>query len=230
MLQSYQITMQIRYCYLLVLFLLLFVTISPAQPKNYEIKNAFQIGGGLTYFNMITDNFETQQNTGFVVSAGIGAPLPHKWYDISYNFQILNNKFDIDGRVSDDVTGNEWIEYEMFGVQAGLVFHINIIGSNLTLDVGPQLAYNSDLEVKDSSMENYFLNNYEMLRANDITDINNFNINGMAGVSAGFGPLKFRAQYIYGVLNSFDKLNELGEGNDFKANPSYVTLAAFLLF
>lgn len=188
------------------------------------------VGGGITYFDMITDNFETQQNTGFIVSAGIGAPLPHKWYDVSYNFQILKNKFDIDGRVSDDVTGNEWIEYEMFGVQAGLVFHINIIGSYLTLDVGPQLAYNSDLEVRDSEKENYFLNNYEMLQAKDIIDVNNFNVNGMAGVSAGFGPLKLRAQYIYGVLNTFDKLNDLGEGNDFKGNPSYITFTAFLLF
>ena len=222
--------MQIRACLLLVLFPLLFVTKSIAQPENYVIKNAFMVGGGLTYFDMITDNFETQKNTGFIVSAGIGAPLPHKWYDVSYNFQILKNKFDIDGRISDDVTGNEWIEYEMFGVQAGLVFHINIIGSYLTLDVGPQLAYNSDLEVRDDVKENYFLNNYEMLQAKDITDVNNFNINGMAGVSAGFGPLKLRAQYIYGVLNTFDKLNDLEEGNDFKGNPNYITFTAFLLF
>lgn len=187
------------------------------------------IGGGITYFDMISDNFETRQGTGFLVSAGIGAPLPHKWYDISYNIQLLKNNFDIDGRISDDVAGNEWIEYEMFAVQAGLVFHINIIGSYLTLDLGPQLAYNSDLEVGQSDKENYFLNDYESLMAKDITDINNFNINGMAGVSAGFGRLKLRAQYIYGALNSLNNLNDLGQGNDFKGNPNFITLAAFLL-
>lgn len=188
------------------------------------------LGGGMSYFDMVTDNFETKKGSGFVISAGIGAPLPHKWYDVSYNFQVLKNNFDIDGRISDDVAGNEWIEYEVFSVQAGLVFHINLIGSYLTLDIGPQLAYNSDLEVSENSKENYFLNDYESLMAKEITDINNFNLNGMAGVSAGAGPIKLRAQYIYGLLNSLDNLNELGQGNDFKGNPSFITLSAFLLF
>ena len=224
--------MQIRSPLLLVVFILGIVTCLQAQPKNYVIKNRYKIGGGITYFDMITDNFEAERGNGWMISAGIGAYLPNKWYDVSYNIQILQNTFEISGRVSDDVTGNDPIEYDIFAVQAGLVFHINILSNNLTFDLGPQLQYNSDLEVSNSETESYFINDYEMLQATDILDINNFNLNGMAGLTAGFGNFKVRAQYIYSVLNSFNKLNDLDSaGNtDFKGNPSYLTLAAFIAF
>ena len=224
--------MQIRSLYLLVLVTLCFVTIIQAQPKNYEIKNSFMIGGGLTYFDMITDNFETERGNGWMISAGIGAYLPNKWYDISYNIQVIQNTFEISGRVSDDVAGNDPIEYDIFAAQAGLVFHINIIGENLTFDLGPQLQYNSDLEVSNNETESYFINGFETLQASDILDINNFNINGMAGITAGFGNFKVRAQYIYGLLNSLKKLNDIESagGADFKGNPSYLTFAAFIAF
>ena len=43
---------------------------------------------------------------------------------------------------------------------------------------------------------------------------------------------KVRAQYIYGLLNSLDKLNgnSIEGAGDFKGNPNYITLAAFLAF
>ncbi|MBT8271160.1 MAG: hypothetical protein HKO90_09990 [Flavobacteriaceae bacterium] len=190
------------------------------------------IGGGITYFDLITDNFEAERGNGWMISAGIGAYLPHKWYDVSYNIQILQNTFEISGRVSDDVAGNDPIEYDIFAAQVGLVFHINILSNNLTLDLGPQLQYNSDLEVSNSESENYFINGYDTLQAMDILDINNFNINGMAGLTAGFGNFKVRAQYIYGLLNSLDRLSDLQSGGntDFKGNLSYLTLSAIIAF
>ncbi|MBT8254010.1 MAG: hypothetical protein HKN00_08205 [Flavobacteriaceae bacterium] len=221
-----------RTSFLLVLLTLGFVTLLHAQPKNYMIKNNFMLGGGITYFDMISDNFETKKGNGWLISTGIGAYLPHKWYDISYNIQLMQNKFEVSGRVSDDVTGNEMVEYKMFAAQAGLVFHINIIGANLSLDLGPQLHYNGELEITDGVKENYFINGYESLMASEITDINKFNINGMAGVTAGFGRFKVRAQYIYGLLNSLDKLNKKAiEGaGEFKGNPIMFTAAAFISF
>ena len=225
---------QIKPCILLVALTLGFVTTSLAQPKNYEIRNGFAIGGGITQFDIQTDNFITNAGSGWLVSAGIGAVLPHRWYDISYNMQISENNLDISGRVSDDVNGNETIEYKMFAVQAGIIWHINIIGSFLTLDLGPQLQYNGDLEIKNDGQRDYFLNGFDMLQAKDIEDINNFNINAMGGATAGIGPFKVRAQYIYGILNSFNKLNDdnlnVPESTDFKGNQSFWMFSASFTF
>ena len=192
------------------------------------------IGGGLTSFEMMTDNLDVEPGNGWLISLGIGAPLPNKWYDISYNIQILENRFDVDGRISDDVAGSEPVEYKIFTAQAGLVFHVNIIQSYLTLDLGPQLQYNSDLEVTEEVKESYFINGYDALMASEITDINNFNVNGAVGLTAGVGMFKLRGQLIYGLLNSLDKLNEqqlnTGGSVDFKGNPAIFTVSAFLTF
>lgn len=226
--------MQIRTYILLVALTIGFVTISYSQPKNYEIKNGLSLGGGITQFDIISDNFETTKGDGWLVSAGIGAVLPHKWYNISYNMQLSENKIDFSGRMTDDVAGEEMIEYKLFTAQAGLIFHVKLIQSFLTLDLGPQLQYNGGLELSDSTQESYFINGYDALGAMDITDISHFNVNGMAGATAGFGAFKIRAQYIYGVTNMFRKLNDqnldTGSTGDFKGNQSMITFAAFITF
>ena len=226
--------MQIRTYILLVALTIGFVTISHSQPKNYEIKNGFNFGGGITFLDIITDNFETKQGNGWLISAGIGAALPNKWYDISYNIQLLENNLEISGRMTDDVAGEEMIEYKMFAAQAGLVFSVNVISSYLTVDLGPQLQYNGELELTNDTQESYFINGYDNLGATDISDISRFNINGMAGVTAGFGSFKIRGQYIYGLLNSLDKLNDqnldVGNAPKFEGHTSILTLAAFFVF
>ena len=179
--------MQFKPALLLVAFCLLFVTLSHSQPKNYVIQNIFSVGGGLSSFDISTDNFITKSSNGWFVSAGIGAPLPNKWYDISYNIQLAENKVELSGRVSDDVNGDESLEYKIFTTQVGIVFHVNIIGSTFTLDLGPQLQYNGEMELTDRDMESYFINGFEQLMAADIEDINNFNLNAMGGVTLSFG-------------------------------------------
>ncbi|MBT8272873.1 MAG: hypothetical protein KJO77_03640 [Bacteroidia bacterium] len=226
--------MTIRTYIILVALTIGFVTLGFSQPQNYEIKNGFFIGGGLTQFDITTDNFQTKQGSGWMISSGIGAYLPHKWFDISYNIQLLQNKFEMSGRMTDDVAGDELIEYEMFAAQAGLIFHINVIGPYLTIDLGPQLQYNGELEVANGSQESYFLNGYDALGAMDIAEITQFNVNAMGGVSFGYGPIKARAQYIYGLTNTFEKLNgqnlNTGTPTKFKGNQSMLTFAAFFTF
>lgn len=226
--------MKIRTYTLLVACIIGFVTLGFSQPQNYDIKNGFYFGGGVTQFDIDTDNFETKQGTGWLISTGIGAYLPHKWFDISYNIQLSQNQFEMSGRMTDDVAGDELIEYKVFAAQAGLIFHINVIGPYLTIDIGPQLQYNGKLEFTDSSQESYFINGYDALGAMDITDITQFVINGAGGVSAGYGPIKVRAQYIYGLSNSLNKLNgqnlNTGETVKFEGHQKMLTFAAFFTF
>lgn len=226
--------MQIRQYIILVALSIGFVTLGFSQPRNYEIKNGIMLGGGLTQYDIISDNFETKPGNGWFVSAGLSGDLPHKWYNISYNMQLSENKIEFSGRMTDDVAGEETIEYKVFMAQAGLIFHIKLIQSFFTLDVGPQLQYNGGLELSDSAQESYFLNGYDALGVMDINDISHFNINGTAGLTAGYGAFKIRVQYIYGLLNSFEKLNSqdlnTGTTTEFKGNQSMFTFGAFITF
>jgi len=226
--------MQIRTFKVLVVISLCFVTTAIAQPRNVDIRNGFAIGGGVTQFDIITDNFDTKSKTGYMVLAMATGDLPHKWYNISYFMQLSENNIDISGRMSDDVTGSEQIEYKMFAAQAGLILHVKLVSTNLTLDLGPQIQYNGKLDLKNANQESYFINNYDMLQARDIENISQINVNGMVGATAGFGPFKVRAQYIYGASNILNKLNdqslEIGDAEKFKGNMSMLAFTAMFTF
>ncbi len=226
--------MQIRTYILLVALTMGFVTISFSQPRNYTIRNGLSIGGGITQFDIITDNFITMKGEGWLVSTSLGAELPHKWYNISYNIQLSENKIELSGRMTDDVSGDEILEYKVFAAQISLIFHVKLIGSNITLDLGPQLQYNGGLDLIQASQESYFINGYDMLGAMDINDISHFNVNGVVGASAGIGIIKVRFQYIYGVTNIFNKLNDqnlnIGNASEFKGNQSMMTFSVFFTF
>ncbi|TJY34793.1 outer membrane beta-barrel protein [Pontimicrobium aquaticum] len=216
---------------LLVALSMLFVTITQAQHKSYDIKNGFGIGGGISLFNIKTDNFTTTKGNGFIVALAATVDIPNRWYTVSYGMQISENTFEISGRMTDLVAGDEQIEYKLMAAQLGFLFHGKIIGNNFTIDVGPQLQYNGDLEFKNSQQESYYINGYDNLSASDITEMSKFNINGAIGATAGFGPLRLRAQYIYGFLNMFEKLNDnLNEDVSFKGNPETIMFTALFTF
>ena len=228
-----QSIMQKKTFVLLVALSVLFVTPSLAQPKNYSIQNFIGIGGGLSIFDINTDEFITTEGNGWYVGASADADLPNKWFNISYSLHLSENKFDLSGRVSDDVAGNESIRYKMFAAQLGFDFHVKLIGPTLTLDIGPRIQYNGNLELDDDSQESYFLNNFDSLQATDISEIGNFNLNAMGGVSLNLGRFKLRGQYIYGFTNMLNKLNSadlnVPAETDFKGNQSQFLFGAYFM-
>ena len=215
---------------LLVVLTTLFVTANYAQPQNYIIKNGISIGGGLTQFNIQTDNFTTTQGNGFVVNLSATVDIPHRWYTVSYGMQLSENTIEIMGSLNEGVDGNEMIKYKLMAAQLGFLFHVKTIGSNITIDAGPQLQYNGNLDLKDSRHESFYINGFDSLTATDISDISKFNVNGAVGITAGIGFLKIRAQYIYGFLNMFDKLNTESTTNTFKGNPETLVFTAMFTF
>ena len=216
---------------LLVVLGILFVTTIQAQHKRYIIKNGFSLGGGITLFNFNTNNFTTKQGNGFIATMYTTVDIPHKWYNASFGMQISESSFEISGRMTDDVVGNEQIEYKLMAVQLGFLVHAKIIGSNLTFDVGPQIQYNGDLNFSDARQESYFINGYNNLTAESIIELSKFNLNGTVGVTAGFGPLKVKAQYVYGFLNTLNKLNKnLDQPTTFKGNIEMIAFSAMFTF
>lgn len=216
---------------LLVVLGILFVTTLQAQHRRYAIKNGFSLGGGITFFDLNTDNFTTTQGNGFIATMYTTVDIPHKWYNASFGMQISESKFEVSGRMTDDVAGNEMIAYKLMAVQLGFLMHAKIIESNLTFDIGPQLQYNGDLAFDNSQQEMYYINGYDNLQAKDITELSKFNFNGTVGLTAGYGPLKIKGQYVYGFLNTLEKLNKnLDQPTTFKGNPSTIAISAMFTF
>ena len=189
------------------------------------------IHGGLTEFNINTDNFITEKQSGWAFGLTGIVNVEHKWFDFSYGLQFSENSIDISGRMMSDVQENELLEFKLSAVQLSALLHAKIIGQNLTVDFGPILQANGKLELKEESQENFYINGYDDLQARDIEDISKFNINGAVGVTAGFKHFRLRAQYQYGVTNLLNKLNDLEiGGNKFKGNQSQLLLSAMVLF
>ena len=220
--------------FLLVVIITIFVTTLNAQHRRYAITNGIALQGGVTQFDIITDNFITQKNSGWLGGLSATLDLPNKWYNLSYNLQLSESNVDISA--SPIISGSpELVEYKLMMAQASLIMHIKLIGPNITLDAGPMIQYNGQLELKDENKENHIITGYQALRAGDISDISKFNINSSLGLSAGFGNFKLRGQYIYGFTNILNKLNkqDLNSGsnsNKFKGNLSLLVFTAMITF
>lgn len=226
--------MQNRHLTVLVAFMVCFVTIGHSQPQNYKIVNGIGLTGGITQFDILTDNFDTKQENGWLVGASATVDIPHKWYNMSYAIQFSENNV---GIAASPVllAPEEFVDYKLFTVQIALLMHIKIIQSFLTFDIGPMLQYNSEMELKDDNKENYIIKNYDNLLAQDIQDISKFNVDGTVGLSAGFSHFRLKAAYIYGFTNMLNKLNnndlDVGTNTDkFKGNQSMFVFAAMISF
>ena len=228
--------MKFKQYILLVAFSIGFVTINFAQHRRVPIKNGLGIQGGLTQFDIITDNFDVQKGNGWIGGGSATVDLPHKFYNMSYSIQLSENTVGIAARPIPLITSEEYIDYKLFTAQITLQAHIKIVESFLTLDVGPMLQYNSELELKDDKYENYFISNYNNLLANEISDITKFNVDGAIGLSAGVSHFRLKAQYIYGFTNMFGKLNKNNldtsgsSESKFKGNQSMLAFTLMITF
>ena len=213
-----------------------FVTLLYGQPKSYNIVNGFGVQGGITKFDIITDNFVTQSNTGWMGGMSATVDIPNRWYNVSYSIQFSENNLDIFGHQSATAMNDAPIEFKLFTAQIALLAHVKLIGSNVTLDAGPMLQYNSELELNDENQSQYILANYDNLTADEITGISKFNADGIIGLTAGYDSFKIRAQYIYGFTNILNKLNnkELDTSGSsetkFKGNLTMLAFTAMFTF
>ncbi|SDB61724.1 hypothetical protein SAMN03097699_2641 [Flavobacteriaceae bacterium MAR_2010_188] len=227
-----------RHLTLLVAICIGFVTLSFGQHQRYAIRNGLGIYGGLTQFDIKTDNFNTESEQGYIGGMAATVDLPHKWYTVSYNIQLSQNYWNVNAapQILDAAAQNSLVEYKLFTVQAAFLFHLKILQDYITIDLGPMLQYNSNLELEKSQQEGYIIDGYNNLTAKDITDISKVNVNGAASLTMGFKSFKIRGQYIYGFTNILNRLNKNdldtsgGASNKFKGNMSMLAFTAMISF
>ena len=226
--------MQKKQFIILVVFCIGFVTVSIAQHKRVSIKNGIGLIGGITQYDIQTDNFITKSGDGFIGGMVATVDLPHKWYTVSYGFQFSQNSLEITGRPSLMTITQEPIDYDIKMAQVAFMLHIKLLSDNLTLDLGPQLQFNSGLELKNDSQKNFVIEGYDNLFAEDLSDISKFNANGLVGASAGIGNFKLRATYSYGFTNILGKLNNqdfnLSNADRFEGNQTMLSFALMITF
>ena len=221
--------------FLLVALMLCFVTKSFSQKGNFRISNGIGITGGITQFDIVTDNFNTKSSNGFIGGLMATVDIPLRWYNVSFGMQLSESSIEISGRPDLISTQEAFIEYKMFAVQVAMLLHIKVIPNHFTIDFGPMLQYNGRLEFKDKNQEGYYINNYTNLSAQDITNMSQFNFNGALGASLGIRNFKLKAQYIYGLTNILKKLegqdiDTVGGDSRFKGNMSMLLFGAVVSF
>jgi len=235
LLKSHILEMQKKQFILLVVFCIAFVTLTNAQHTRYKIKNGIGLIGGLSQYDITTDNFKTQSGSGFIGGIIATVDIPHKWFTVSYGLQLSQNSIEIEGRSLMSPLQTEMIEYDLMAVQLAFLLHVKLLSDNVTLDVGPQLQYNGQLDLKNSDQEGFLINGYDALLAEDISDISPFNVNGVVGASAGIGNFKLRASYSYGFTNIFRKLNDedlttTPASEKFEGNQTMLAFALMITF
>jgi len=217
---------------LLVVFCTLFVTTLSAQHRRVTITNGIGIHGGVTQFDIISDNLITKKGNGWLGGMAATVDLPHKWYNISYNIQLSENNIEV-AATAPLGSSEEYLEYNILMAQIALMGHLKIIGSYLTIDVGPMIQYSGELQLQDEAKGNYALSGDNSLTAGELSDISKFNVNSVVGLSTGFGNIKLRFQYIYGltnILNNINSSSNLSGQDKVKGNQSLLAFTAMLTF
>jgi len=109
--------MKFNRLFLLVAIMLCFVTKNFAQHGNVRITNSFGIMGGITEFDITTDNFVTKSSQGFLGGTSAIVDLPHKWYNMSFGLQLSENHLEILGRPSLVSSEENYIDYKIFAAR-----------------------------------------------------------------------------------------------------------------
>tara|TARA_R100001369_G_scaffold85625_1_gene119433 strand:- start:2840 stop:3496 length:657 start_codon:yes stop_codon:yes gene_type:complete len=196
--------------------------------RNFDEYNRLGITGGLTLFDINTSDFTTKQGQGFTGGFTTRGSF-RNGFDLIYGINFIQSNIEI---LASDVTESRNLEYSIIGAQINLLASLNLIEHHLSLEFGPILNVNGKMKLKDEAYQNYIVDGYTTVRAQDIEDISSFNFRLMGGLTAGLKSFRLGAHYQYGLTNMLNNLNEkdISEFEDVKGNSSTFIISAVLYF
>jgi hypothetical protein len=211
---------------LIVTVLVLFFQQTFSQ-RNYEEYNRIGLTGGLTIFDINTSNLVTEPGYGFAGGFTTRGSFRND-FDLIYGISFTNNTIGIKGS---SLTDTQFINYQIQAAQITFLGSYNIVKHHLTLEFGPILNVNGKMKLDSDRYNNYILEGYELLRAQDIQDINRINFHVTGGLTAGLKNFRISGMYQYGVTNMLGRLNDKNlENNDFVGHSSTILVSAVLYF
>lgn len=220
-----------------LLFVTFFVGVS-LQVFSQRVREEYSyigIHGGYTLFDINTDQFTTEQGGGFTA----GFLARGDWYNrfyAEYGVNFFQNQVGILGSDPEVNNSEQFIDYTLSAVQLRFQMGYHIIRHHLGIEFAPILNVNGKLKPKSESYNDYILDGYENVRAEDIADVSRVNFHLAAGLSAGTKHFRAHLQYQFGVTNLLNRLNDedlLADekpSGGFKGNTSTIILGLYMLF
>lgn len=201
---------------------------APAQ-RNVKGYNLLGINGGITSFDIRTDDLITRSKVGFTAGFATRGAFRNN-FDLIYGINFISSKIAIEGKDPMDSNPQE-IEYTVQGVHINFLGSYNIISKHISLEFGPVFNINGKMKLDSDRLEDYILTGYNSVSAKDIEDISKFDVRLAGGFTAGLENFRLSAQYQYGITNTLGRLNDKElEKDDFKGNSSTLILSAIIYF
>jgi hypothetical protein len=211
-----------------ILVCLMFSMMAQAQ-YGYRDGNRIGITLGITQTSLTTNNFDTKPESGWVGGLSVRGNY-YNDFSMIFGMQFSENNFSV-ATLSNPFLKKQDVKYTLASAQIRLLLSYNLVKDHVSLDFGPVLQVNGKLKI-DSRFENNIISG-TTLTAKDIIDINTFNGNLYAGISAGNRRIRAIICYQYGVNNILNNLNqkpELQQNNSSKFNGHLGILSGQVLF
>lgn len=218
---------------LFVTTLLFFFQFTHAQ-RNYDQNNHLGIYGGVGFFDIITDNFQTEQGTGYTFGFQTRGAFYNN-FDLIYGISFVQSEVGILARNVGDPTSNfqsQYVNYTMQAAQINFLASMYIINEHLSIEAGPILNVNGKLKIDREEFENFVVDGYDTLRASDLENVSRVHFLLAGGITAGIEHFRLGAMYQYGVSNLFNRYNDIADiekpNGKFSGNTSSILLTAIL--
>lgn len=220
---------------LFVTLTILFFQIAAAQ-RNYQEFNHLGISGGIGFFDIDTDNFVTEQGTGYILAFTTRGMFYNR-FDLIYGISFVQNEVGIFARNPGNTSNNfqsQYVNYTIQAAQITLLTSYNIVRNHLSLEAGPILNVNGRLKLDSNNFKEFILEGYETLKAEDIQNVSKVHFFLAGGITAGIENFRLGAQYQYGVTNLFNRFNDIDEiekpEEGYDGHASTVLLTAVIYF
>lgn len=214
--------------FLLVVFTLSVCSISYGQSylKNGKY-NRLGIQGRYAVLDVSTTDISIEGGNGFQAGLTTRGRLYNNW-GIVYGIDFLSINAEV-GTSGPAGLQDEKTTYNLIGAQLNLLGSYNLIGQNLSVEVGPALLVNGKMALTDRGQESNIVNGYTTLTAGELQEVSRINAFAVAALTGGWESVRFSIQYQYGLTNFFGNYNNQdfvdpeALTTDFKATTSIIS-------
>lgn len=173
---------------------------------------------GANQTSLATDNFKTTAELGWNAGLQVRGAI-YNDFSMIYAINFFESNFSANSH--NTMMQNVDANYKLSGAQLSLLLSYNIIQGNLSVEVGPMLQVNGKLAVDESDKNNIL--DDTTLQARDVVNINPINFNGAIGITGGVKHVRLSLQYLFGISNMLNNLNDDDLATDFNGHIGMLT-------